>query len=136
MTSRGSLLRIGVSLALLAGLGWWLDLRALVTRVAAMDSRWVLAAIGLSVAQVGLLAWRWRYTAGQLGVRLGFMTAWREYYLSIFLNQVLPGGVLGDASRAWRQARMRPSGPGLVTRGLTLKREADEAVRKPKRLAS
>ena len=65
-----------------------------------------------------VLAWRWSFTARRLGVDLPFLVAWREYYLSIFLNQVLPGGIAGDVTRAWRQARSRDhlreaSGPAV-----------------------
>lgn len=64
---------------------------------------WVLLpALLLSVVQVVISAWRWRFTAQRLGVPLGFALAVREYYLATFLNQVLPGGVLGDVHRAWR----------------------------------
>ena len=70
-----------------------------------MRPSWVLAALVLSGVQVAVLAWRWSFTARRLGVDLPWPVAWREYYLSIFLNQVLPGGVLGDVARAWRQAR-------------------------------
>ena len=58
MKRSGPLLRVGVSVALLAVVSWWLDLRAVAARVAAMDLGWVAAALGLSVAQVALLAWR------------------------------------------------------------------------------
>ena len=32
------------------------------------------------------------------------VVAVREYYLATFLNQVLPGGVMGDVNRAWRHS--------------------------------
>lgn len=64
---------------------------------------WVLVpALLLSVLQVVTSAWRWRYTARRLGVPLRLGLAVQEYYLATFLNQVLPGGVLGDVHRAWR----------------------------------
>ncbi len=123
--------RVAVSAVLLAALGWWLDLGSVAARVTRMDAAWVAAAFGLSVAQVALLAWRWRFTAAQLGVTLRFGTAWREYYLSIFLNQVLPGGVLGDASRAWRQARvLTPAADkgGPAARAVIFERLSAQAV--------
>lgn len=112
------LLRAAVSLGLLAGLAVWLDAGAVATRLASMRPSWVLAALALSVVQVAVLAWRWSFTARRLGVGLPWPVAWREYYLSIFLNQVLPGGVLGDVARAWRQARSQvraqaPRGPAV-----------------------
>ena len=94
------LLRTGVSLALLALLVWWLDAGALLDRLAGFDPRWALAALAISLPQVALLAFRWRFTAGRLGLDLPFGAALREYYLALFLNQGLPGGVMGDVSRA------------------------------------
>ena len=60
-----------------------------------MRPSWVLSALALSVVQVLVSAWRWRFTAGRLGIALPFGEAVREYYLSMFVNQVLPGGVFG-----------------------------------------
>ena len=112
------LVRAAVSLGLLAGLAVWLDAGAVASRLASMRPSWILAALALSVVQVAVLAWRWSFTARRLGVDLPWPVAWREYYLSIFLNQVLPGGVLGDVARAWRQARSQvrvqaPRGPAV-----------------------
>lgn len=111
-------LRAVVSLGLLVGLAWWLEVGTVVSRLVGMRPSWVLLALAISIAQVVVLAWRWRFTARRLGVDLPFLVAWREYYLSIFLNQVLPGGIAGDVTRAWRQARSRDhlreaSGPAV-----------------------
>ena len=131
MRTRHSLLRVLVSIGLLSGLGWWLDLGTAVSRLAEMRAEWVLLAVAISVAQVAVLAWRWHFTAGCLGVDLSFTAAWREYYLSIFLNQVLPGGVVGDVSRAWRQVRTQtrrqePGGPAV--RAVIFERLSAQAV--------
>ena len=67
----------------------------------------LLAALALSVVQVVLSAWRWRYTAGRLGIHLSMKRAVAEYYLATLINQILPGGVLGDASRALRHGTGR-----------------------------
>lgn len=91
-----------LTLAVLALLLWLLDTDRLVTEL----SRFSLGALGLalliSVAQVVLSAWRWRYTARRLGLTLTMKSAVLEYYLAMFLNQCLPGGVAGDLNRAWR----------------------------------
>ena len=102
------LLRVLASAAILAALATWLDARAILALLLALDPVWAALALAISVPQVALLAFRWRLTAGRLGLDLPFATAWREYYLAIFLNQVLPGGVGGDVSRAWRHARSDP----------------------------
>ncbi|WP_083656224.1 lysylphosphatidylglycerol synthase transmembrane domain-containing protein [Mongoliimonas terrestris] len=60
-----------------------------------------LAAVVVAL-QILASAWRWRYTAGRLGLDLPFATAAADYHLSSLLNMVLPGGVAGDALRALR----------------------------------
>lgn len=62
----------------------------------------VLPAVLLSVVQVVISSWRWRYTGKRLGLSIGLGDAVQEYYLATFINQVLPGGILGDVSRALR----------------------------------
>jgi len=90
---------------LLAALAWWLDAGQVAQRISALRLGWVLVALALSVLQVAASAWRWRFTAGRLGIGLPFRAALREYYLASFLNQVLPGGVMGDVARAARHGR-------------------------------
>ena len=131
MRRRHVVLRAAVSIGLLAGLAWWLDLGTVVSGLAQMRFGWGLLAVAISVVQVAVLAWRWRFTAGCLGVDLSYTAAWREYYLSIFLNQVMPGGVVGDVSRAWRQARVQtrqrePAGPAV--RAVIFERLSAQAV--------
>ena len=58
---------------------------------------------------------------GCLGV-----VAVREYYLAMFLNQVLPGGVLGDVTRAWRHARLEDT--GRAVRAVVFERASGQLV--------
>ena len=122
-------LRVAVSLALLATLAWWLDVGALIDRLAGFDLRWALVGVAISLPQIGLLAFRWRFTAARLGLDLPFGAALREYYLALFLNQVLPGGVLGDVSRAWRHGRAGPEPRvGPAARAVILERGSGQVV--------
>ncbi len=98
------LLRVLISVAALGGLLWWLEPAAMLDAVGPLAPGWVLAGLAISVPQVFVSAWRWRLTAHRLGLDLSLGRAFREYYLATFLNQVLPGGVGGDLSRAWRHA--------------------------------
>lgn len=98
-------LRIAISVAFIVGLLGWLDAQGLAMAFAAPHLGWLALALALGVPQVVLSAWRWRLTASRLGVPLSLARAVREYYLATFINQVLPGGILGDATRAWRHAR-------------------------------
>jgi len=74
----------------------------------------VLAAITLTALTTVCSAWRWRVVARALGVGIGLPGAVSAYYRSLFLNSVLPGGVLGDVHRAVTHGRRA----GDVVRGL------------------
>ncbi|MGJ3264556.1 MAG: lysylphosphatidylglycerol synthase transmembrane domain-containing protein [Salinarimonas sp.] len=91
----------------------------------------LLVGLVLVQAQIALSGVRWRITAKRLGVPITLSTAVREYYVASFLNQVLPGGVAGDAIRAVRNRdrdadgapRWRP-----VVRSVVLERAAGQVV--------
>ncbi|MER3388589.1 MAG: lysylphosphatidylglycerol synthase transmembrane domain-containing protein [Microcella sp.] len=68
----------------------------------AADAVWLLAALVALTLHTLLAAERWRVTAGALGLPLAWSHAVREYYLAQLVNQTVPGGVVGDASRAVR----------------------------------
>jgi len=122
-----AVLRIGASAALLWLVFRRLDGGAVLARLAELRLGWVALALLITVAQVALLAWRWQLTAARLGVDLAFGEAVREYYLGILVNQIVPGGVLGDVSRAWRHARSgAPSGPAI--RAVILERASAQIV--------
>ncbi len=123
------LVRFGVSVGLLVVLATYLDLERVVGRLRSMDTRWVVLALAISLLQVALSAWRWRFTAGRLGLQLPFVAALREYAIGTFLNQVLPGGVAGDLSRAWRHGRaLAPGLDGQALRAVMLERASGQIV--------
>ena len=74
----------------------------------------VLAAVTLTVLTTVCSAWRWRAVARALGVDISLPAAVGAYYRSLFLNSVLPGGVLGDVHRAVTHGRRA----GDLVRGL------------------
>ncbi len=98
-------LRLLASLALLGVLALWLDTSAIIAEIRGLSLYWVVLGLTLTLPQVAISAWRWRLTARLLDIRLPWRAALGDYYLATFLNQVLPGGVMGDAARAWRHAR-------------------------------
>jgi uncharacterized membrane protein YbhN (UPF0104 family) len=121
------LLRLGVSAGLLALLAWRLDVGEVALRLGDLRPGWVFGALAVSVVQVVASAWRWRYTARRLGLDLPMGVATREYYLATLLNQVLPGGVAGDVTRAWRHADRAVSGTGAIS-AVLLDRLSGQAV--------
>ena len=71
------------------------------------DARWGWLAIAMALVplQVCLGAFRWHRVATDLNLPLTRRRAVNEYGLSVLLNQVLPGGIAGDAVRVWRHKR-------------------------------
>ncbi len=65
----------------------------------------VVATVTLTALTTVWSAWRWRVVARALGVGIGLPAAVGAYYRSLFLNSVLPGGVLGDVNRAVTHGR-------------------------------
>ena len=74
----------------------------------------VVAAVTLTGLTTVCSAWRWRVVARALGVDIGLPGAAGAYYRSLFLNSVLPCGVLGDVHRAVTHGRRA----GDVARGV------------------
>ncbi|HEY3977467.1 MAG TPA: lysylphosphatidylglycerol synthase transmembrane domain-containing protein [Streptosporangiaceae bacterium] len=74
----------------------------------------VVAAGALTVLTTVCSAWRWRVVARALGTDISLPAATGAYYRSLFLNFVLPGGVLGDVHRAVTHGR----DTGDVARGV------------------
>lgn len=90
------------SVGVLAALFWWIRPEDMLGRLAQTDPAWLgLGLIALILSTLSM-ARRWQMTAAKLGLVLSFPVALREYYLSQFINSVLPGGVLGDVGRALR----------------------------------
>ena len=114
-----------LSLSLLAGVVALIDTGALLQRFAALDPLWAAAALLISIPQYLLSAARWRLTAMRLGANLTFKGAVAEYYLAVLTNQLLPGGVLGDAARAVRHGR-RVKAHGAALRAVIYERSAGQ----------
>ena len=111
------LLRVAVTLAVLALLWRTVDGPGALDLLLAADPVWLLAAVLVLNAQTVLSALRWRLTARGLGQSIPVGRAIREYYLSQIVNQSLPGGVVGDAGRAVRarhEAGLKRAGQAVV----------------------
>ncbi|NOG31583.1 hypothetical protein HLB35_07030 [Halomonas sp. TBZ9] len=91
MIRRPAMLRIAVSAIVLLGVVLWLDPLAVASEVQGFSLPWLALGLAISVIQMMLCAWRWRLTAGLIGVPLRFRYALGEYYLAQFINQILPG---------------------------------------------
>lgn len=126
MIRRPAMLRIAVSVIVLLAVVLWLDPLAVASEVQGFSLPWLVLGLAISVVQMMLCAWRWRLTAGLIGVPLRFRYALGEYYLAQFINQVLPGGVLGDAGRALRHAHQTPATKGSAWRAVIIERASGQ----------
>jgi uncharacterized membrane protein YbhN (UPF0104 family) len=124
---RRTLARVTVSAASLWLVSLFIEVGDVLARLADLSAVWVALGLGISVLQVAVLAWRWRYTAARLGIDLPLKKAFSEYYLGILLNQLLPGGVTGDVSRAWRHAR-NDVPTGAAVKAVVLERATGQVV--------
>ena len=78
------------------------DLDKLTRLFARADLFWGSLAVLMLPAQAVLGGLRWQRVAKDLGLPLSRRYALEEYSLSMGLNQILPGGLAGDAVRVWR----------------------------------
>lgn len=86
------------------------DLHAVGNLLADVHPGWFLAAAALGPLQFALGGLRWRAIAEVFGTPMSGRVAVAEYGLSSLLNQVLPGGVAGDAVRVWRRRHQGAQG--------------------------
>lgn len=78
--------------------------------------------------QIVMSALRWRFTAGRLGQSISIWRAIREYYISTGLNQLLPGGIAGDAIRAYRGRNHDGAGFGRAVTSVAFERLSGQAA--------
>src|SRR5690606_10361838 len=111
-----------LAVAVLVGaLVWWSGPPALLGAVSALQAGPVLAALALGVVTTVANAWRWCLVARGLGLRLSLPTAVADCYQALFLNAVLPAGMLGDVHRAIGHGR-RNGDVGRGVRAVVLER--------------
>lgn len=105
--------RVVFTLGLVVLLAFIVDLRAAARLLWTADPALLAAGYVALSAQTVISAARWKLTAERLDQGFSLLVAVREYYLAQFLNQTLPGGMVGDAGRAYR----RRHDAGLVRAG-------------------
>ena len=101
----GATLRVLASLSVLGAVAVVVGGPSIVAGTAVLRPGPVAAAVLLGLLWRALAATRWLLLARALGAPLGWSQAYGEYLRSELLNQVLPGGVLGDVDRARRHGQ-------------------------------
>lgn len=121
-------LRALLAAAILGALVWRLGTAAFLDglrRILAPGA--LLVALGIGLLTTVLSAARWCLVARRLGLSLTLSTAVADCYHALFLNGVLPGGVLGDVHRAVRHGRVTGD-VGRGVRAVVLERVANQVV--------
>lgn len=119
--------KLAAGLAIVGALVWKLGGGGFVDGFRVLDGRDVLAALLIGLATTVLAAWRWVLVARRLGLRLSLGRAVTDYYRALFLNAVLPAGVLGDVQRAVTHGK-EEGDVGAGVRAVVLERMAGQAV--------
>ncbi|MFL6121983.1 lysylphosphatidylglycerol synthase transmembrane domain-containing protein [Actinophytocola sp.] len=120
-------LKLGAGAAIVVALMWKLGANGFVAGLRVIDTPDVVAALGIGLMTTVLCAWRWCLVARRLGLRLPLGKAVADYYRALFLNAVLPAGVLGDVQRAVQHGRQEGN-VGAGVRAVVLERMAGQAV--------
>ncbi|GAA3816158.1 lysylphosphatidylglycerol synthase transmembrane domain-containing protein [Sphaerisporangium flaviroseum] len=120
-------LRMLLAVAILGALVWRLGTGAFVDGLRLVDARAVLAALVIGLLTTVFSVWRWCLVARRLGLPLPVRTAMADYYQALFLNAVLPAGVLGDAHRAVRHGQ-NVGDLGRGVRAVVLERVGGQVV--------
>jgi uncharacterized membrane protein YbhN (UPF0104 family) len=100
-----ALLRLAAGVAVLCFLGRELGGAPFEDGLRAVTWPGIAAAVTLTALTTLCSAWRWQVVARALGTDIALPRAMGAYYRSLFLNSVLPGGILGDVHRAVTQGR-------------------------------
>ncbi len=87
----------------------------------------VVVTFAVGVPSTVCAAWRWCLVARRLGLGLSLGAAVADYYRSMFLNAVLPGGVFGDVYRGVRHGK-ESGALGRGVRAVVLERCAGQVV--------
>lgn len=122
------LIGLSAAFALLIAVILRFDPQRIAASLASADSTYISAGLILVQVQIVLSALRWRFTATRLGQHLGVGKAIGDYYLGTLLNQILPGGVAGDAVRAVRNRTHDDGGWKVPAQAVLFERIAGQGV--------
>ncbi|MFI7672660.1 lysylphosphatidylglycerol synthase transmembrane domain-containing protein [Actinophytocola sp. NPDC049390] len=120
-------LKLAVGVGIVVALVWKLGTGGFVAGLRVIGVADLLAALVIGLATTVLCAWRWCLVARRLGLRLPLGRAVTDYYRALFLNAVLPAGVLGDVQRAVEHGK-EEGDVGAGVRAVVLERMAGQAV--------
>ncbi|HEX5405385.1 MAG TPA: lysylphosphatidylglycerol synthase transmembrane domain-containing protein [Pseudonocardiaceae bacterium] len=120
-------LRVAIPILLIAVLVWRVGTGPVLHGIGDVTFPSVLVALGIGLLTTVLSALRWQVVAHHLGLKLSLRRAIADYYRALFLNVVLPTGVLGDVQRAVRHGQ-HSGDVGRGVRAVVLERTGGQVV--------
>lgn len=100
------LIKVVVSVALLAALLWHIGTQELLARLGSTSVAALAATIVVFAANTATVVPRWAEVLRTLGAPLPARLLWRSALAGFFFNQVLPTAVGGDVWRGWQAHRL------------------------------
>jgi len=82
-----------VIVILVGKLGW----RDIISTVMQADMRWLMAAMGIFLISGILGVVQWKILLKNRGIPISFFRAFRLYFIGMFFNNFIFGGIVGDA---------------------------------------
>ena len=70
-------------------------------RTSNVNYQYIILIIGISFIQYLLSAYRWMYVSQFTNLHINFSYSLKYYYIASFMNNILPGGILGDLYRIY-----------------------------------
>jgi uncharacterized membrane protein YbhN (UPF0104 family) len=120
-------LRVLTGVAILAAVVWRVGTGPFLAGLRSLTPGALIAAAAIAVVTTACCAWRWTAVADGIGIGLPLRQAFAFYYRSLFLNAVLPGGVLGDVHRGVRHGQ-EAADVGLGLRAVAWERVSGQGV--------
>jgi glycosyltransferase 2 family protein len=120
------LLRVGVSLGIVAYILVTVDRRAMVERLAGAQPAWLAAAVAIYVSGQMLSAWKWALLGNAVGFARPYADYGRFYFIGMFFNLFGPSTIGGDLVRALYLGEGRR--PGLAINSVLFDRVSGLAL--------
>lgn len=76
----------------------------IVSTIKLVNPIYIIIIIIISFIQYILSAYRWMYISRHTDLDISFLSSLKFYYISTFMNNILPGGIVGDIFRVYYHA--------------------------------
>jgi glycosyltransferase 2 family protein len=78
-----------------------IELTKVIDSLAKLDNRYFILTVSILVFHMIVLGLRWHIILRALGAHISYIQSVKYFAISLFFNQLLPGGLLAPAARIW-----------------------------------